>query len=133
MEISRRIRSELRLAEGEDAVARRRALLTFVLVGGGPTGVELAGAIAEIARQVMVRDFRAIDPREARVILVEAGPRVLATYPEDLSAKAEASLRKLGVEVWTSSPVTNIENDRVVAGNHEVSGDTGLWDAGVKA
>ena len=133
LEIRRRILYAFELAEREDDEARRRALLTFVVVGGGPTGVELAGAIAEIARQVMVRDFRAIDPREARVILVEAGPRVLATYPEDLSAKAEASLRKLGVEVWTSSPVTNIENDRVVAGNHEVSAATALWAAGVKA
>jgi NADH dehydrogenase len=133
LEIRRRILYAFELAEREGDEARRRALLTFVVVGGGPTGVELAGAIAEIARQVMVRDFRAIDPREARVILVEAGPRVLAAYPGDLSAKAEASLRKLGVEVWTSSPVTRIENGRVVAGGRDVSAATTLWAAGVKA
>ena len=133
LEIRRRILYAFELAERETDEARRRALLTFVVVGGGPTGVELAGAIAEIARQVMVRDFRAIDPREARVILVEAGPRVLAAYPEGLSAKAEASLKKLGVEVWSNSPVTKIESGRVVAGGREVSAATTLWAAGVKA
>jgi NADH dehydrogenase len=133
LEIRRRILYAFERAERETDEARRRALLTFVVVGGGPTGVEMAGAIAEIARQVMVRDFRAIDPREARVILVEAGARVLAAYPEDLSAKAEASLKRLGVEVWLNSPVTNIERGRVVAGDHEVSAATTIWAAGVKA
>ncbi len=133
LEIRRRILYAFELAERETDEARRRALLTFVVVGGGPTGVELAGAIAEIARQVMVRDFRAIDPREARVILVEAGPHVLAAYPEGLSAKAEASLKKLGVEVWSNSPVTKIESGRVVAGGRDVSAATTLWAAGVKA
>jgi NADH dehydrogenase len=133
LEIRRRILYAFERAEREPDETRRRALLTFVIVGGGPTGVELAGAIAEISRQVMVSDFRVIDPREARVILVEAGPRVLATYPADLSAKAEASLRKLGVEVWVKSPVTAIESGRVVAGEHEVAAATTLWAAGVRA
>ena len=132
LEIRRRILYAFELAEREPHEAHRRGLLTFVVVGGGPTGVELAGAIAEIARQVMIRDFRAIDPREARVILIEAGPRVLSTYPEDLSAKAEASLKKLGVEVWTNSPVSKVESGRVAAGDHEVSAATTLWAAGVK-
>jgi NADH:quinone reductase (non-electrogenic) len=133
LEIRRRILYAFELAEREPDEPRRRALLTFAVVGGGPTGVELAGAIAEISRQVLVRDFRAIDPREARVILIEAGPRLLATYPEDLSRKAESSLQKLGVEVWVSSPVTVIEARRVVAGNREISTATTLWAAGVKA
>jgi NADH:quinone reductase (non-electrogenic) len=133
LEIRRRILYAFELAERESDVARRRALLTFVVVGGGPTGVELAGAIAEISRQVLVRDFRAIDPREARVILMEAGPHLLPTYPEDLSAKAEAALKKLGVEVWTNSPVAVIEPWRVAAGDREISTATTLWAAGVRA
>jgi NADH:quinone reductase (non-electrogenic) len=133
LEIRRRILYAFELAEREPDEVRRRALLTFVVVGGGPTGVELAGAIAEISRQVLVRDFRAINPREARVILVEAGPRVLSTYPEDLSRKAKASLEKLGAEVWLNSPVSAIESGRVVAGGREVSAATTLWAAGVKA
>ena len=90
----------------------RRALLTFVIVGAGPTGVELAGAIAEIARQVMVSDFRAIDPRDARVVLVEAGDRILSTFPEKLSEAAEVSLKRLGVELLKNKRVTSIEPGR---------------------
>ncbi len=133
LEIRRRILYAFELAEREPDEARRRALLTFVVVGGGPTGVEMAGAIAEIARQVMVRDFRAIDPREARVILVEAGPRVLPAYPEDLSEKAQSSLQHLGVEVLTSSPVAGIESDRVTVSGKEIATRTVLWAAGVQA
>lgn len=133
LEIRRRILLAFERAERETNEAKRRQALTFVVVGGGPTGVELAGAIAEVARQVMVRDFRAMDPREARIILVEAGPRILPTYPEDLSAKAAASLEKIGVEVWRQSPVTSIEPGRVVAGGREIQAATVLWAAGVAA
>jgi NADH:quinone reductase (non-electrogenic) len=133
LEIRRRILYTFELAERESDESRRRALLTFVVIGGGPTGVELAGAIAEISGQVMVSDFRTINPREARVILVEAGPRVLATYPPDLSAKAENSLQGLGVEVWTNTPVTSVERQLVRAAERDIPAATILWAAGVKA
>jgi NADH dehydrogenase len=132
LEIRRRILYAFERAERETDEAKRGELLTFVIVGGGPTGVELAGAIAEISRRVLVRDFRAIDPRQARVILVEAGPRLLPAYPEDLSAKAEASLKKLGVEVWIDSPVTSIEMGGVTARGQAIRAATILWAAGVK-
>src|SRR6266536_1984118 len=108
LEMRRRIFLAFELAERERDEARRRALLTFVVIGGGPTGVELAGAIAEIARHTVSRDFRAFDPREAQVILLESGDRVLAQYPADLSAKAEQALEHLGVDVRTSSVATEI-------------------------
>lgn len=133
LEIRRRILLAFEKAERETDEARRRELLTFVIVGGGPTGVELAGAIAEISRQVMVRDFRAIDPREARIILVEAGPRILHPYPEELSVKAEAFLRRLGVEVRKHAVVTAIEPRRVTVGGQTVPAATTLWAAGVAA
>lgn len=133
LEIRRRILYAFERAERESDAQRRRVLLTFVIVGAGPTGVEMAGAIAEISRQVMVSDFRAINPREARVILVEAGPRVLAGYPQDLSVKAEASLRNLGVEVWTNSLVTSMEAGRVRLKDREVTAATVVWAAGVQA
>jgi len=102
-------------------------------VGGGPTGVELAGAIAEISKQVMVSDFRAIDPREARIILVEAGPHLLPTYPNDLSARAESDLRRLGVEVWTGKYVTAIDATGVTVAGQRAPAATTLWAAGVQA
>lgn len=133
LEIRRRIMSAFERAEREADEARRLELMTFVVVGGGPTGVELAGAIGEIACQVMGRDFRNIDPCEARVLLVEAGPRILPAFPEDLSLKAERSLARLGVEVWTSSPVTSIERGLVVAGAREIRAASVFWAAGVTA
>jgi NADH:quinone reductase (non-electrogenic) len=133
LEIRRRILYAFERAERETDPERRKALLTFMVVGGGPTGLELAGAIAEISRQVLQHDFRAINPREARVILVEAGPRILSAFPPDLSAKAAASLEKLGAEVWTNSPVTSITPQRVVVANQEVPCATTLWAAGVQA
>ena len=87
---------------------RRRELLTFVVIGGGPTGVEMAGAIAELARRTVSRDFRSITPHCSRVVLVEAGPRILPSFPPALSAKAEQSLRELGVEVRVHAPVSEI-------------------------
>ena len=133
LEIRRRILLAFERAEREPEEAPRHALLTFVVVGGGPTGVELAGAIAEISRQVMVRDFRAIDPREARIVLIEGGPRILPTYPEDLSTKAEAQLKRLGVEVWTNSVVTSVDASGVVVAGQKLRSATTLWAAGVEA
>jgi NADH dehydrogenase len=132
-EIRRRLMSAFERAEREGDEARRLELMTFVVVGGGPTGVELAGAIGEIACQVMGRDFRSIDPCEARVVLAEAGPRVLPAFPEVLSAKAERSLARLGVEVWTGSPATSIEPNRVVTGAQEIRAASVFWAAGVTA
>ncbi len=133
LEIRRRILLAFEKAEREAGPSRRQALLTFVIVGAGPTGVELAGAIAEIATKVMTRDFRKFNPREARVILVEAGPRVLPAFPEELAAKAEAALKKLGVEVRRNSPVTSIQPGEVVVGGEQVFAATILWAAGVVA
>lgn len=133
LEIRRRILLAFERAERENDDARKRALLTFVIVGGGPTGVELAGAIGEIACKVMAEDFRTINPREARVLLVEAGSRVLHSFPEDLSAKAEVSLRKLCVEVRKNSTVTSILPGVVVIGEERIPAATVLWAAGVAA
>src|SRR6266404_564683 len=112
---------------------KRRALLTFVIVGGGPTGVELAGAIAEIAFHVMANDFRSIDPRESRILLIEAGQRLLPAFPEELSKKAEAALKRVGVEVRTSCSVQSVEKEAAVAGEQRIETATILWAAGVKA
>ena len=132
-EIRRRIISAFELAEREADPERQREKMTFAIVGGGPTGVELAGAIAEIAGRVLRRDFRAIDTRAARVLLIEAGSRILPAFPETLSARAEESLARLGVEVWKRSPVTTIEPGRLVAGGKDVTVATILWAAGVVA
>ncbi len=118
-------------AEREQDAERRRSLLTFVVVGGGPTGVELAGAIGEIACKVLARDFRTIDTREARTILVEAGPRILPAFPEDLAAKAERSLAGLCVEVRAGEAVTRLESGAVWLGADRVAAGTVLWAAGV--
>lgn len=133
LEIRRRILLAFERAEREPDPGRRQALLTFVLVGGGPTGAELAGAIAEISRHVLASDFRAIDPREARILLVEAGPRVLPSFPEELSRKAERSLRELGVEVQTGAPVSAIGPGYVDLAGQRVAAETAIWAAGVTA
>lgn len=133
LEIRRRILLAFEKAEREGDEARRRALLTFVIVGGGPTGIELAGAIGEIAYRVMVRDFRTINPQDAHIILVEAGPRVLPAFPEDLSSKAEASLRRLRVEVRKNCPVTSIRSGVVMVADEQIPAATVIWAAGVTA
>jgi NADH dehydrogenase len=134
LEIRRRILLAYEKAERETDPKKRQALLTFVVVGGGPTGVEMAGAIAEIARKVMIDDFRSIDPRDTRVILLEAGPRILAQFPEGLSKKAEDSLRALGCWVWTHTKLVGVERDHVMLdGDRRVDAYTTLWAAGVKA
>jgi NADH dehydrogenase len=121
-------------AEGSDDPAERAALLTFVLVGGGPTGVELAGAIAELAKATLVRDFRHIDPSAARIILVEAAPRILGAFPEKISAYARSALHKLGVDVVTGAPIEAIDAQGVViAPGRRVETQNVIWCAGVEA
>jgi len=132
LEIRRRILLAFEMAERETDEERRRALLTYVIIGGGPTGVELAGAIAEIAYTVMVQDFRSIRPQDARIILVEAGPRILPFMPESLSLKAEAALKRLGVEIVKNSPVTSVRQGMVMAGTQTIHAGTVLWAAGVE-
>jgi NADH dehydrogenase len=131
------IRTRILLAfeEAENAMdpVEHRRLLNFVIIGGGPTGVELAGAIAELAKVALAMDFRHIDPREARIILVEAGPRVLASFPEKLSAVAKAALEKLGVEVMLGRPVTDCDVDGVMVGPQRIPAGTIIWAAGVAA
>jgi len=120
-------------AEAESDPARRAAWLSFAIVGGGPTGVELAGTLAEIARHTLKNEFRNIDPGEARVRLIEAGPRVLASFPEDLSERARRQLEKLGVEVSTGVPVTAIDASGYQWGDSFVPARTVVWAAGVAA
>lgn len=132
--IRRRILSAFELAELTDDESKRRQFLTFVIVGGGPTGVEMAGAIAEIARQTLARDFRRIDPRTSRIILIEAGPRLLPTFSEKHSDYARDSLTAMGVDVMTSSPVTRCDAHGVeLANGQRIDAGTIIWAAGVVA
>ena len=139
IKIRRRVLLAFEAAERETDPDRRRALLTFVIVGGGPTGVELAGALGELARHTMRGEFRAIDPAEARITLIEGLDRILSAYPPDLSAVATESLRDLGVTVQTNALVTEITDDYVLvrdtASNEQtlIPTHTVLWGAGVKA
>ncbi|MDQ6675529.1 MAG: NAD(P)/FAD-dependent oxidoreductase [Chloroflexota bacterium] len=133
LEIRRRILQAFEAAEWDRDPVARRAWLTFVIVGGGPTGVELAGAIAEISRHTLARDFRSMDPTHARVLLLEGGQRILPTYPPDLSDSARRALRALGVEVRTSARVTAVEAEAVHIGNEVIPTRTALWAAGVAA
>jgi NADH dehydrogenase len=136
-EIRRRVLLAFELAERQALEQGTHPELNFVVIGGGPTGVELAGAISDIAQLYMRRDFRQIDPRKSRVFLLESSPRVLAAYPEDLSAKAEAALTRLGVEVHTHTQVTNVAPGRVEAtgpsGTMRINAVVTLWAAGVQA
>ena len=132
--IRARILSAFERAEVAEDPALRRALLTFIVVGGGPTGVELAGAIAELARKVIVRDFRHIDASSAQVILVEAGDRLLAAFPSCLAGKARRQLEALGVKVVTSSSVVRCDDEGVaLADGREIASRCVLWAAGVMA
>jgi NADH dehydrogenase len=131
--LRRRILVAFERAERETDAARRAALMTFVIVGAGPTGVELAGTIAELARDTLPPDFRHIDTQRARVVLIEAGSRVLAGFPDDLSAYAQRSLQSLGVEVMFGQPVTECSADGVVYGGNSLPAKTLIWAAGVRA
>ena len=133
LEIRRRFLLAFETAEREADEAARRRLLTFVIVGAGPTGVELAGAMAEIVRQVMPREFRSIDTTTARILLVEGADRVLPGYPPSLSAKARRQLERLGVEVRTGARVTEIEDDAVWIGDERIEAGNVFWAAGVAA
>ena len=133
LEMRRRVLLAFEAAEREtDPVAQRR-LLTFVIVGGGPTGVELAGALAEIARHTLRGNFRHVRPESARILLVEGGPHVLAAFPDKLREAAHRSLEKLGVEVRTGTVVTAIDDEGVIAGGERIPAQTILWAAGVAA
>jgi NADH dehydrogenase len=131
--VRRRILLAFERAEYETDPARRAALLTFVIIGAGPTGVELAGTIAELARTTLRPDFRNIDTRTARVVLIEAGPRVLAGFAEDLSAYAQQALQRLGVELELNQPVSECTADHVVFGGRTLETRTVIWAAGVMA
>src|SRR5262245_1658124 len=131
--IRRRILIAFERAEREEDARRQRDLLTFVIVGGGPTGVELAGTLAEIARQTLRDEFRTIDTTRARILLVEAGPTILPTFPEKLRMAARRSLVKLGIEVREGIAVTGIDAHGVMAGNERIDAGTVLWAAGVAA
>jgi len=133
IEIRRRVFLAFELAERQAASGGGSMDLNFIVVGGGPTGVELAGALAEISRQALTHEFAAIDPKHTRILLLEGGPRLLAAYPEDLSRSAEEQLRHLGVEVRTSVMVTKVEADAVYAGETAVPASVILWAAGVAA
>jgi NADH:quinone reductase (non-electrogenic) len=131
LEIRRRVLLAYEMAERDPE--HRREWLTFVIIGGGATGVELAGALAEISRQALSREFQHIDPSHARIILVEGVPRVLPPYPDDLSQKARTQLERLGVDVWTGARVTGIDASGVMLGHERILARTVLWAAGVAA
>ncbi len=131
--ILERLLMAFEMAEMSTETAERDANLTIVIVGGGATGVEMAGSIAELAKAALVKDFRRIDPRQARVLLVEAGPCVLPSFPEALSAAAKRSLEKLGVVVKLNSRVTGCDANSVTLGDERISAATVIWAAGVKA
>ena len=132
-EIRRRVLTAFEKAESSNDPTERKRAMTFVIVGAGPTGVELAGAIGEMSRFTLGKDFRNIDSRLTRIILVEHGPRILAAFDEDQSARATRDLEKLGVQVWTSSAVTEIDEHGVKIGEERIEADTVLWAAGVEA
>ncbi|KSV60959.1 hypothetical protein N182_38185 [Sinorhizobium sp. GL2] len=131
--IRRRVLSAFEEAERETDLVRRAALQTFVIIGGGPTGVELAGTIAELAHLTLKRDFRSIDPDSTRVVLIEAGPRLLPVFPEHLSEYTRKALEKLGVEVKLGKPVTECNANGVVVDGLALGAETILWAAGVQA
>ena len=131
--IRRRILLAFERAENTTDEAERRRLMTFAIIGAGPTGVELAGAIAELSKKALASDFRAIDPRDARIVLIEGGPRVLAAFPLELSDYAKGALERMGVEVWIGKQVTECDPNGVTASGERLEASTILWAAGVAA
>ena len=132
-EIRRRILLAYELAERTTDQDLRRKYLTFVVVGGGPTGVEMAGAIGEMSRFALARDFRSINAKQARVFLMEGGPRILPAFHEQLADRAARDLESLGVQVWTSSFVTDVDADGVRVGDERIAAGTVIWSTGVEA
>lgn len=132
-EFRRRFLLAFERAELADDEAERRRLLTFVIIGGGPTGVEMAGAMADVAQYTLSGDFRRIDPRSSRILLIEAGPRLLPTFPKELSAYAQRALEGMGVEVLLGTPVTHVDRDGVALGERRIEAATLMWAAGVAA
>jgi NADH:ubiquinone reductase (H+-translocating) len=137
LDMRRNIFIRFEMAEKEPDPAKQMALLTFVIIGGGPTGVELAGALAELSRYSLPEDFRHVDCKQARVILIEMGPRILAAYPEDLAIKAAETLSRMGVQIRTHTSVTELRKNEVILScqgqTENISAATILWAAGVKA
>ena len=131
--VRRKVLLALERAETEPDPERRKALLTFIVVGGGPTGVEMAGAIAELAQRSVSRDFRSITPHCSRVILIESGPRMLPTFPESLSAKAERAIEALGVELRLGARVTRVTSRAVHIDAERIATHSPIWAAGVQA
>ncbi len=132
-EIRRRVMEAYERAERTKDFVERKKLLTFVIVGGGPTGVELAGSIGEMSRYTLSKFYRNIDPKLTRIFIVEAAPRILSSFSPDLASKATRSLEKLGVQVWTNSMVSDVDADGVQIGNERIEAATVLWAAGVTA
>ncbi|NTU87225.1 MAG: NAD(P)/FAD-dependent oxidoreductase [Chlorobiaceae bacterium] len=132
-EIRRRVMEAYENAERTKDAAEKRKLLTFVIVGGGPTGVELAGSIGEMSRYYLSKYYKNIDPKLTRIFIVHAAPRILQTFSPELSSKATRALEKLGVQVWTCSVVNRIDADGVQVGNERIEAGTVLWAAGVRA
>ncbi|MFY9551450.1 MAG: FAD-dependent oxidoreductase, partial [Thermoanaerobaculia bacterium] len=131
--IRQRVLAAFEEAERETDTVRRSALLTFVLVGGGPTGVEMAGSLAELARRSLVREFRRIDTRTSRILLLEAGPRILAAFPEKLAEKARAHLQVMGVDVRVGAAVTSVDAAGVtVNGSEKIAAANVIWTAGTR-
>ncbi|WP_029919575.1 NAD(P)/FAD-dependent oxidoreductase [Nevskia soli] len=131
--IRRRILLAFERAENTEDPAERRRLMTFAIIGAGPTGVELAGAIAELSKKALASDFHSIDPRDTRIVLIEGAPRMLGAFPESLSEYARHALERLGVEVWLGRQVTECDADGVTASGERLEASTILWAAGVAA
>lgn len=131
--IRRRILLAFERAENSTDADERRRLMTFAIIGAGPTGVELAGAIAELSKKALAADFRAIDPRDTRIVLVEGHPRVLAAFPPELSDYAQKSLERMGVEVWTGKHVSECDVGGICSSGERLEAATILWAAGVAA
>ncbi len=131
--IRNRILKAFELAEVETNLERRKELLTFVIVGGGPTGVEMAGALSEMAHATLADEFRRIDPRSARIILVDAAPRLLLPYPEELAHKVQVKLEQLGIEVRFGHPVELVDAEGVVLDGQRIRSQCVIWAAGVRA
>ncbi|MDP8305266.1 MAG: NAD(P)/FAD-dependent oxidoreductase [Candidatus Chlorobium antarcticum] len=132
-EIRRRVLEAYEAAERTNDPVERKKLLTFVIVGGGPTGVELAGSIGEMSRYTLSKLYRQIDPKLTRIFIVEAAPRILGTFNKNLASKATRSLEQLGVQIWTNSMVSDVNEDGVQIGNERIEAATVLWAAGVTA